>query len=63
MYYLELMLMAHASMVREKLAGVIRALLYVMVLFVEFLVVNRYRQIQGKIQEILQKERQRRARR
>ena len=48
MYYLELMLMAHACMVREKLAGVIRALLYVMVLFVEFLAVNRYRQIQGK---------------
>ena len=51
MYYLELMLMAHTCMVREKLAGVIRALLYVMVLFVEFLAVNRYRQIQEKIQE------------
>ena len=41
------MFMAHTCMVREKLAGVIRALLYVMVLFVEFLAVNRYRQIQG----------------
>jgi hypothetical protein len=38
-------------MVREKLAGVIRTLLYVMVLFVEFLAVNRYRQIHGKIQK------------
>ena len=62
MYYLELMLMAHTCMVREKLAGVIRALLYVMVLFVEFLAVNRYRQIQEKIQENTT-ERQRRARR
>ena len=63
MYYLvKLMLMAHACMVREKLAGVIRALLYVMVLFVEFLAVNRYRQIQEKIQKNTT-ERQRRARR
>ena len=38
-------------MVREKLAGVIRTLLYVMVLFVEFLAVNWYRQIHGKIQK------------
>ena len=52
MYYLvKLMLMAHACMVREKLAGVIRALLYVMVQFVEFMTVNRYRQIQGGIQK------------
>ena len=59
MYYLvKLMFMAHTCMVREKLAGVIRALLYVMVLFVEFLAVNRYKQIQGKIQKILQKDRE-----
>ena len=45
-------------MVREKLGGVIRALLYVMVLFVEFLAVNRYRQIQENTTEW-----QRRARR
>jgi hypothetical protein len=50
-------------MVREKLAGVIRTLLYVMVLFVEFLAVNRYRQIHGKNTEKNTTERQRRARR
>ena len=50
MYYLvELMLMAHTCMGREKLAGIVRALLYVMVQFMEFLAVNRYRQIQGEI--------------
>ena len=59
MYYLvKLMLMAHACMVRENLAGVIRALLYVMVLFVEFLAVNRYRQIKEKYRKILQKNRE-----
>ena len=45
-------------MVGEKLAGVIRTLVYVMVLFMEFLAVNRYRQIHGKIQKILQKDRE-----
>ena len=51
--------MAHTCMVREKLTGVISALLYVLVLFVEFLAVNRYRQIQRKIlKKILQKDRE-----
>jgi len=50
MYYLvKLMLMAHTCIRREKLAGIIRALLYNMVQFVEFLAVNRYRQIQEEI--------------
>jgi len=54
--------MAHTCMGREKLAGIIRVVLYVMVQFVEFLAVNRYRQIYGEIQKNTT-ERQRRARR
>ena len=61
-FLVELLLVAHTYMEREKLAGIIRALLYVMVQFVEFLTMNRYRQIQRKIQENTT-ERQRRARR
>jgi len=44
MYFLvELLLVAHTCMGREKLAGIIRSLLYVMVQFVEFTTVNQYR--------------------
>jgi len=52
MYYLmKLMLMAHTCMAREKLARIIRAILFVMVQFMEFTTVNRYRQIQGGVQK------------
>ena len=42
-YLIELILMAHIYIGREKLAGIIRALLYIMVQFVEFTTVNWYR--------------------
>jgi len=62
MYYLvELMLMAHTYIEREKLAEIIRTLLYVMVQFMKFTTVNRYRQIQGGIKNTT--GRQRRVRR